>query len=69
MIEIKIKGMACEGCVSHVKENLEKWQGVTKVEVSLEPPLARIEGISKEEVPKILEKIQSLGYEGEIVKE
>lgn len=39
----KVTGMACDGCVSTVKEVLSKISGIVNVNVSLKPPAAEIE--------------------------
>lgn len=60
--EIKIEGMMCEHCVSHVKSALESLKGVEKVEVSLKEDKATI--TSKKEIKdKDIEKVISkAGY-------
>ena len=41
-INLKIFKMSCEGCTNVVKNTLEKFPGVKKVEVNLMPPEAKI---------------------------
>jgi copper chaperone len=43
-IELKITGMSCGACVSHVTGALEKVPGVRSAHVDFESQMARIEG-------------------------
>ncbi len=46
--EIAIEGMSCANCVNHVEKALRETEGVTEVEVSLDPGLARVSGTADE---------------------
>ncbi|MBR1671913.1 MAG: cation transporter [Fretibacterium sp.] len=39
---LHVKGMMCQNCVKHVKEALEKVEGVTAADVRLEPGTAAV---------------------------
>jgi Cu2+-exporting ATPase/Cu+-exporting ATPase len=39
---LNIAGMSCNMCVKHVTRALQNVEGVTDVEVQLEPPIARV---------------------------
>jgi copper chaperone len=41
-VELEVKGMTCGHCVRAVKESLAALAGVASVEVTLEPPRARV---------------------------
>ncbi len=61
-IELRIEGMSCEHCTARVQKALEAADGVTAVQVSLEPGGAVIEGerLDPEELQAIVERT---GYE------
>ncbi len=61
MLQVKIKGMSCEHCVSNVKENLEK-AGAKEVRVNLDLGYASFEELSLEQAKEIIEDI---GFEAE----
>ena len=44
MIELNIEGMTCMHCVGAVKKALTEVEGVTGVEVTLEPGSATVQG-------------------------
>ena len=61
---IRIDGMTCSGCVASVKRVLEAIEGVEKVEVSLDPPQARIEyAAGRVDRPQLCAAIEDAGYE------
>lgn len=60
-MKIKIDGMSCGHCVSHVKEALEALEGVVKVDVKLEENAAYVEGTVSED--KVREAIDEAGYD------
>jgi len=61
MVELRIKGMRCNGCVQSLQRALSEVSGVSKAEVRLEDGLARVRGrgFSKEAVA---EAVDSLGF-------
>lgn len=58
---IKIEGMSCEHCVSHVKEALEGLEGTTSVEVNLSKKEAIIETNANNNA--ITDVIEEEGYD------
>jgi uncharacterized membrane protein YraQ (UPF0718 family)/copper chaperone CopZ len=59
-IEIGVEGMSCGNCVAHVERAVRGVEGVTAVEVSLEPGRARVHGDVDEE--QVREAVVSAGY-------
>lgn len=57
----KIKGMMCNHCKANVERNIAKIEGVTAVSVDLEAGIAYVDG--NFDVNKVIETIDSLGYE------
>ena len=58
-----IHGMSCGGCVGSVKRALQKVDGVSDVEVSLNPGQAIVNaGVSLASATQILAVIAKLGY-------
>lgn len=57
----KIKGMMCNHCKANVEKNIAKIEGVTAVSVDLEAGIAYVDG--NFDVNKVIETIDSLGYE------
>ena len=58
-----IHGMTCGGCVGSVKRALQKVDGVSDVEVSLNPGQAIINAdVSRASAAQILAAITKLGY-------
>ncbi len=56
---VKVEGMHCVHCAAHVKEALEKLDGVKKVDVSLEKKEAVVKsknGIDEEAAKKLIEE-------------
>jgi periplasmic mercuric ion binding protein len=69
-IKLKITGMTCAGCSSHVTQTLEEVKGVTKVDLEYPGDVATIEydskATNKEELIAAIEKIN---YKAEEVKD
>ena len=64
-VELKVKGMMCMHCVAHVKEALNKVEGVKDVDVSLENGLATVtleKDIDKE---VLISAVKEAGYEAQ----
>lgn len=59
-LTVKIKGMMCEVCVSHVKEALSTVDGIEKYEVILKEKSAKIWG--NPDKTEIKDKIEKAGY-------
>jgi len=60
MIELRIRGMRCNGCVQSLQRALSEVSGVTKAEVSLEDGLARVRGrdFSDEAVAEAVDSLE-----------
>jgi uncharacterized membrane protein YraQ (UPF0718 family)/copper chaperone CopZ len=61
MIELRIRGMRCNGCVQSLQRALSEVTGVTKAEVSLEDGLARVRGRDFSD-DAVAEAVDSLGF-------
>ena len=61
MIELRIRGMRCNGCVQSLQRALSEVSGVTKAEVSLENGLARVRGRDFSD-EAVAEAVDSLGF-------
>lgn len=61
--KIFIEGMSCQHCVKHVKDALEKLDGIKSAKVSLEDKWAEIELSHDVDNEKIKEAIEDAGYE------
>ena len=61
MIQLKIDGMTCKHCVAAVTDALNAVEGVTKVEVTLEPGAATVTGSASADA--LIEAIKQEGYE------
>jgi uncharacterized membrane protein YraQ (UPF0718 family)/copper chaperone CopZ len=59
-LEIPIEGMTCQNCVRHVETALRATEGVTSVEVALEPGRAVVTGTAAE--PQLRAAIAAAGY-------
>ena len=65
---VKVGGMNCEHCAAHVKESLEKIEGVKSVTVSLQEKRAVVkskDGIKEEDLKQAIEAVNKeyLGLE------
>lgn len=57
-----IDGMSCMHCVAHVSEALQKMNGITQVEVTLEPAQAYMAGDQPLDPAAIASQIEQAGY-------
>ena len=63
-LNLKVKGMSCHHCVSTIKENLNKLDGIDNVDVNLDSGEVDVfYNTEKIEVDKIKQTIQDSGYE------
>lgn len=60
---VKVGGMSCEHCASHVKEALLSIKGVKKVDVSLKEATASITSNGPLDEASLKDAIESAGYE------
>jgi hypothetical protein len=61
VVELRIRGMRCNGCVQSLQRALSEVSGVTKAEVRLEDRMARVRGRGFSE-EAIAEAVDSLGF-------
>ncbi len=61
VLELKVSGMRCNGCVQSLQRALSEVSGVTRAEVSLDEGLARVRGRGFSE-EAIAEAVDSLGF-------
>ena len=59
---IKIKGMKCDKCASRVKNALEKFDEINKVEVNLDDGSVNIEYNKELDLNKVCEEIDNIGF-------
>lgn len=63
-IELKITGMTCEHCVRATTNALQNVAGVEKVEVTLHPGAAVVEG--QADPTALIAAVKEEGYEAEV---
>ena len=63
-IKLNITGMTCNHCVAHTKKALEAVPGVEKVEVTLDPGAAVVEGNADPQA--LIEAVKEAGYQAEV---
>ncbi|MCE7054989.1 mercuric transport protein MerTP [Algoriphagus sp. AGSA1] len=62
-VTFEVKGMTCNGCASHVENDVNKLPGIVKVDASYEESIAKVEfDQSKVSLVKIEEAINGTGY-------
>lgn len=66
MTRLNIKGMTCGHCVASVKIALESIPGVDKVDVTLHPGEATIEGSADKSA--LIGAVQKEGYQAEVIQ-
>ncbi len=62
VLELKVDGMRCNGCVTSVQRALSEISGVTDAEVQLDEGRALIRG-NGVSVQELIEAVVSLGFE------
>lgn len=63
-LKLAVSGMACEGCVSSVRNLLERVPGVTGAKVVLEPGSAVVSGSAA--VADLVKAVEAAGYEAKL---
>ena len=63
---LKISGMSCGHCVSHVKSALEGIEGVSQADVSLENHEAEVTLSDEVVVADLIAAVEAAGYEAEV---
>ncbi|NAY92715.1 heavy metal transporter [Muricauda sp. JGD-17] len=62
MATIEIQNLNCGGCANSIKKNLEKLEGVSKIQVNVEKSEVMFEPASELHVEKAKESLKGLGY-------
>ena len=62
ILTIKIKGMMCNNCESHVRKALEEIDGISVKEISHEQGKAVIESVGTADIQSIKKAVESAGY-------
>ena len=60
---LNVEGMHCDGCVKRIQNVLQKMEGITEVQVSLEEKRVNIKSDRELDSKEIKEKIENLGFE------
>ncbi len=68
-IQVKIEGMSCNHCAKKVESSLLELDNIKKVKVNLTKKIAIIYSNSKLDDNLLKEKIESLGYQVQEIKE
>ena len=64
--QLKISGMSCDHCVGHVKSALERLDGVSRADVSLENNEAEVT-LSDEVIDgDLIAAVEAAGYQAEV---
>jgi copper chaperone CopZ len=64
--KLKISGMTCGHCVSHVKSALEGMEGVSEAEVSLENNAAEVTLSGEVIDADLVAAVEAAGYQAEV---
>ena len=64
--KLKISGMSCDHCVSHVKSALENLEGVSQSDVSLENHEAEVMLSGEVVDADLIAAVEAAGYQAEI---
>ncbi len=65
-MKLKISGMSCGHCVSHVKSALEGVEGVSEADVSLENHKADVTTSGEVIDADLIAAVEAAGYEAEV---
>lgn len=69
-ITLKITGMSCAGCASHIHTALSKIEGIISDEVKYPGDIAVVKyDASKIKIEEIIKVIEKAGYKAEVLKE
>jgi len=61
MIELKVEGATCQGCVKSIEKAVGQVTGVTKVSYDLDTKIAKVEGTDN--LPAVTEAIEMAGFD------
>ena len=64
--KLKISGMSCDHCVSHVKSALETLEGVSQSDVSLENHEAEVTLSGEVVDADLIAAVEAAGYQAEV---
>ncbi len=64
--KLKISGMSCDHCVSHVKSALENLEGVSQSDVSLENHEAEVMLSGEVVDADLIAAVEAAGYQAEV---
>ena len=67
-LNIKVKGMHCEGCEKRIKNALEDIKGVKEVEADYKKGIVTVEAKAKIADKTLEDTIEHLGFEVEDIK-
>ena len=65
---LKVEGMSCMHCVAHVKEALEKLEGVREADVKLEEKRAEVKLDKEVSDDSLVKAVEGAGYSAKIEK-
>ena len=65
---LKVEGMSCMHCVAHVKEALEKLEGVREADVRLEEKRAEVKMDKEVSDDSLVKAVEGAGYSAKIEK-
>lgn len=63
---LEVAGMTCQGCVQNVRGLLERQDGVSRVEVTLEPGRAVVDHDGKVAADALVQAVEAAGYEARV---
>ena len=67
-VRLAIEGMYCEGCVAAIEDTVQRIDGVTACEVSLESGTALVTITDPDLTPTVIGKIEKLKYQARVVE-
>jgi len=69
-VQLKITGMTCAGCSSHVTQTLQSVKGVSNVSLEYPGDVATVEYDASKTTPEVLIKaVTKIGYKAEVTSE
>jgi Cu2+-exporting ATPase len=63
---LEVTGMTCQGCVANVRGLLEGQDGVSHVDVTLEPGRAVVDHEAEVSADALVQAIEAAGYEAKV---
>jgi copper ion binding protein len=63
---LEVAGMTCQGCVQNVRGLLERQDGVSHVDVTLEPGRAVVDHEAQVAADALVKAIEAAGYEARV---